>query len=68
MRLILNRIFLIFSTFAALVGLFFLGWILFTLCVKGLSGLSLDVFTKDLINGGLRNVIVGQMMMSGVGQ
>jgi len=66
MRLLLNRLFLIFSTLAALVGLFFLGWILFTLCAKGLEGLSLDVFTKDLIDGGLRNVIVGQIMMSGV--
>ncbi|MEW4983271.1 MAG: phosphate ABC transporter permease PstA [Cycloclasticus sp.] len=66
MRLLLNRLFLIFSTLAALIGLFFLSWILFTLCAKGLEGLSLDVFTKDLIDGGLRNVIVGQIMMSGV--
>jgi|TARA_R110002096_G_scaffold194791_8_gene377202 phosphate transport system permease protein len=66
MRLILNRLFLIFSSAAALVGLFFLAWILFTLCSKGLAGLSLSVFTNDLIDGGLRNVIVGQLMMSGI--
>ncbi|OUR83271.1 phosphate ABC transporter, permease protein PstA [Cycloclasticus sp. 46_120_T64] len=66
MRLIANRLFLIFSTLAALIGLFFLGWILFTLCAKGLAGLSLQVFTHDLIEGGLRNVIVGQIIMSGV--
>ncbi|MEW5010640.1 MAG: phosphate ABC transporter permease PstA [Cycloclasticus sp.] len=66
MRLIANRLFLIFSTLAALIGLFFLGWILFTLCAKGLAGLSLQVFTHDLIEGGLRNVIVGQIIMSAV--
>jgi len=66
MRLLMNRLFLIFSTLAALVGLFFLGWILYTLCAKGIAGISLDVFTKDLIDGGLRNVIVGQIIMSGV--
>jgi len=66
MRLLMNRLFLIFSTLAALVGLFFLGWILYTLCAKGIVGLNLDVFTKDLIDGGLRNVIVGQIIMSGV--
>lgn len=66
MRLLMNRMFLIFSSLTAIIGLFFLGWILFTLCAKGLAGLSFDVFTKDLINGGLRNVIVGQIMMSGV--
>jgi len=66
MRLFMNRLFLISSTVAAAIGLFFLGWILYTLCAKGLAGLSLHVFTHDLIEGGLRNVIVGQLIMSGV--
>jgi len=66
MRLIMNRLFIIASTFAAMVGLFFLGWILFTLCAKGITGLSLKVFTNDLINGGLRNVMVGQLIISGM--
>jgi len=66
MRLFMNRLFLVFSTVAAAIGLFFLGWILYTLCAKGLAGLSLHVFTHDLIEGGLRNVIVGQLIMSGV--
>ena len=66
MRLLMNRLFLVFSTVAAAIGLFFLGWILYTLCAKGLAGLSLHVFTHDLIEGGLRNVIVGQLIMSGV--
>jgi phosphate transport system permease protein len=62
----MNRLFTLLCSFAALVGLFFLGWILYTLCAKGLAGLSLQVFTNDLINGGLRNVIVGQLIMSGI--
>ncbi|PCH84848.1 MAG: phosphate ABC transporter, permease protein PstA [Piscirickettsiaceae bacterium] len=66
MRLLMNRLFLILSTLAAVIGLIFLGWILFTLCAKGLAGLSFDVFTTDLIDGGLRNVIIGQIIMSGV--
>ncbi len=66
MRLFMNRLFLVFSTLAAAIGLFFLGWILYTLCSKGLAGISLHVFTHDLIEGGLRNVIVGQLIMSGV--
>lgn len=66
MRLVMNRAFIILSTLAAGVGLFFLAWILYTLCAKGLQGLSLQVFTHDLIDGGLRNVIVGQLIMSGV--
>ncbi len=66
MRLFMNRLFLAFSTVAAAIGLFFLGWILYILCAKGLVGLSLHVFTHDLIEGGLRNVIIGQLIMSGV--
>lgn len=66
MRLIMNRVFIVFSTLAAGVGLFFLAWILFTLCAKGLAGLNLKVFTHDLIDGGLRNVLVGQLILSGV--
>jgi len=66
MRLLMNRLFIVFSTLAAAVGLFFLAWILFTLCAKGLAGINLRVFTHDLIDGGLRNVIVGQLMISGI--
>lgn len=66
MRLVMNRVFIIFSTVAAVIGLVLLGWILFTLCAKGLAGISLHVFTHDLIDGGLRNVIVGQLILSGV--
>ncbi len=66
MRLLMNKVFLVLATTAAMIGLFFLAWILFTLCIKGVAGINLHVFTNDLVNGGLRNVIVGQLMLSGI--
>lgn len=56
---------------AAIFGLVFLGWILWTLLSKGLAHLSLSLFTQDqpppLEAGGLRNAIVGSLMMCGMG-
>ena len=56
---------------AAVFGLAFLGWILWTLLSKGLAHLSLSLFTQDqpppLEVGGLRNAIVGSLMMCGMG-
>lgn len=56
---------------AAVFGLCFLGWILWTLLSKGLAHLSLSLFTQDqpppLEAGGLRNAIVGSLMMCGMG-
>lgn len=56
---------------AALFGLAFLGWILWTLLSKGLAHLSVSLFTQDqpppLEAGGLRNAIVGSLMMCGMG-
>ena len=56
---------------AAVFGLVFLGWILWTLLSKGLAHLSLSLFTQDqpppLEAGGLRNAIVGSLMMCGMG-
>ena len=56
---------------AAVFGLAFLGWILWTLLSKGLAHLSLSLFTQDqpppLEAGGLRNAIVGSLMMCGMG-
>lgn len=64
MRLTLNKIFLAFSVMSALIGLGFLGWILVTLFIKGLSSLHLALFLNDLVNGGLRNLIVGQLVLA----
>jgi phosphate transport system permease protein len=64
MRLLLNKFILGLSTLSALVGLAFLGWILITLFIKGISSFHFSLFLNDLINGGLRNLIVGQLMIA----
>ncbi len=64
MRLQINKLFLALSIFSALIGLGFLGWILVTLFIKGLSSLHLSLFLNDLVNGGLRNLIVGQLVLA----
>lgn len=56
---------------AALFGLAFLGWILWTLLSKGFANLNLALFAQDqpppLEVGGLRNAFVGSIMMCGMG-
>ena len=56
---------------AALLGLACLGWILWTLLAKGLAHLNLALLTQDqpppMEAGGLRNAIVGSLMMCGMG-
>ncbi len=63
-RLFLNKIILVLSTLSALLGLFFLSWILITLFLKGVGSLSFSLFTNDLVDGGLRNLIFGQFIMA----
>jgi phosphate transport system permease protein len=56
------------SMFTMLFGLFWLVWILWTLIHYGLSGLSIDVFTKITpppgSTGGLANAIYGSLLMT----
>src|SRR5437773_11682772 len=57
---------------AALFGVTWLALILFTLFYNGLSGITLAVFTQDTpppgsTEGGLRNAIVGSIMMTVIG-
>ena len=52
---------------AALLGLAALGWILWTLVAKGMSGMSGHLFTHDTLENGLRNAIVGSALMCGMG-
>jgi len=66
MRLTINKIFLTLSVLSALIGLGFLAWILVTLFIKGLSSFHLSLFINDLIDGGLRNLIVGQFVLAGL--
>ena len=66
MRLQLNKLFLALSVLSALIGLGFLAWILITLFVKGLASMHLNLFLNDLVDGGLRNLIVGQLVLAGL--
>jgi phosphate transport system permease protein len=70
-RLAMHRFGIALSVFAMSIGLVFLFWILSTLLVKGFSGLSIAMFTQDTPapgseGGGLRNAIVGSLMMVGM--
>lgn len=66
-RRIGNVIAIAMSCATALFGLFFLGWILFTLAAKGLAGINLDLFTKmtppPMQEGGLANAFFGSAVM-----
>lgn len=68
--MLVNRIGIGLSMLAMAFGLAALMWILFTLFSKGFAALSWDFFTKDTPapgteGGGLRNAIVGSMMIVG---
>lgn len=70
-RGITNIIAIALACAAALFGLAFLGWILWTLLAKGLAHLGPSLFTQDqpppMEAGGLRNAIVGSLLMCGMG-
>ncbi len=63
-RLMINKIVLLLSTISAIIGLVFLAWILITLFLKGIDSINWTLFTKDLIDGGLKNLIFGQFVMA----
>ncbi len=63
-RLLLNKIILILSTLSALIGIGFLFWILATLSYKGITSIHWNTFTHDLVEGGIRNLLVGQFTMA----
>ncbi len=66
-RRVVNVVALALSCTTALFGLFFLGWILWTLAAKGLAGVNLDLFTKmtpaPMAEGGLLNAFFGSAVM-----
>ncbi|WP_456479252.1 phosphate ABC transporter permease PstA [Nautilia sp.] len=64
MRLLINKIVLLLSTLSAVVGLGFLFWILVTLTIKGIGAIDLHIFMNDLVNNGLRNLLVGQFVLA----
>jgi phosphate transport system permease protein len=63
-----NKIGLVLSTGAMVVGMVFLLWILSILFIKGFSSINLDVFTQSTPapgseGGGLANAILGSLMI-----
>jgi phosphate transport system permease protein len=70
-RRLINLLSLGISVLAMAFGLFWLGWILFTLLQHGIPGLSLAVFTQITpppgSSGGLVNAIAGSLMMTALG-
>jgi phosphate transport system permease protein len=70
-RLLRHRIGIALSVGAMAIGLFFLACILLTLLVKGFDALSLNLFIHDTPaqgtpEGGIRNAIVGSLMIVGL--
>ncbi len=69
-RRISNGIALTLSCVAAVIGLAFLAWILWTLVSNGLAGINTPLFTRDtpppMEEGGLRNAFYGSAVMCGM--
>lgn len=69
-RRIINVVALALSCVAAIMGLVFLAWILWTLVSKGITGINWELFTRDtpppMAEGGLRNALFGSAMMCGL--
>jgi len=71
-RKIINVFNLGVSVLTTLFGLFFLFWLLWVLFQQGLSHLDWDLFVRDMPGpgsetGGLRNAIVGSLLLTGLG-
>jgi phosphate transport system permease protein len=70
-RLLINRFNLFVSLLAMLFGLFWLGWILYTLIVAGFGALGPDLILKMTpppgSSGGLLNPIAGSLLMAALG-
>ena len=70
-RLLAHRVGIVLSVGAMVIGLAFLAWILWTLLANGLGALSTTMFSGDTPapggeGGGLRNAIVGSLLMVGL--
>jgi phosphate transport system permease protein len=69
-RRLAHRVGIALSVLAMAIGLGFLAWILFTLLVHGFGALSHTLFSMDTpapgSEGGLRNAILGSLMMVGL--
>lgn len=70
-RRLINKGSLLFAYVAMAFGLFWLGWIFYTLFYEGIAGLGAHVFSLDTpppgMQGGLRNAIIGSLMITASG-
>jgi phosphate transport system permease protein len=70
-RRVANLVFITFCGLVTVIALAALAAILYSLIAQGLRGMNLDIFLKDTpaagTPGGLRNAIVGSMVMSSLG-
>lgn len=70
-RRMFNRIMMSLSLVTVVFGLFWLFWIIMTLLTKGAGSLSWSLFTEITPGpgsaGGLKNAIIGSLLMSAVG-
>lgn len=69
LRVIKSNIIMILSTIAAIYGIAFLGWILFSIIYNGYKYLNLDFFTQDpmppgMPGGGLKMAFIGQFIIT----
>lgn len=67
-RRLINQGSLLFAYVAMGFGLFWLGWIFYTLFYEGFSGLNAQIFTLNTpppnMEGGLKNAIIGSLLIT----
>jgi phosphate transport system permease protein len=68
-RRLVNYLVSLVSAVSALIGIFFLGWILFVVIQKGIGGINLDFFTQlptppGIPGGGMLNAILGTLIIT----
>ncbi|WP_058834530.1 phosphate ABC transporter permease PstA [Luteimonas abyssi] len=65
-----NVVAIVVSCLTAGFGLFFLGWILWTLVVRAIGGINVELFTQmtppPMVEGGLLNAFFGSAVMCGL--
>jgi phosphate transport system permease protein len=71
LRRAINVFNLSMSMVATVFGLFWLGWLLWTLVGHGISSINMELFTNDTpppgAQGGMANAMIGSLLLTGVG-
>ena len=70
-RVLINRIVMGLSTLSAMIGLFFLFWILYVLVTNGIEAINWDIFLFEgappgYEESGLKQALIGQLIIVGV--